>query len=353
MKKILFYINAINGGGAERVLVNLAKYFSENEYEVVLLTSFRDSWEYPVEAAVKRLSIEKAEIKQSRIKRNLSRILKFRKICKDEKPDVVVSFMAEPNFRAVIATRGLPLKLLVSVRNDPDREYGGKLGWFVGKILLPLADGCVFQTVDAKKWFPQKLQGKSRIIYNAVKPEFYITERTPQRAEFVTCGRLENQKNHAFLIHAFAEVVKVTPKAVLKIYGEGSLRKQLTDLVESLGLQKNVFLPGASSDVPAILKTASVFVLSSDFEGMPNALMEAMAMGIPCVSTDCPCGGPRELFGEELQNWLVPCGDENAMAEKMLSALEHQEIGQSFAQKAIKFAPEKVHAQWKSYVESL
>ena len=106
MSKIVFYVNAINGGGAERVMVNLAKYFSENGYDTTLVTSFRDTWEYPLAATVRRLTLEEVEIKQSRIKRNFSRIKKLRDLCKSEKPDILVSFMEEPNFRAILATRG-------------------------------------------------------------------------------------------------------------------------------------------------------------------------------------------------------------------------------------------------------
>ena len=133
MKKIMFYINAIHDGGAERVMINLTKYFSEAGYDTVLVTSFRDKWEYTVPEHVKRLSLENTEIKQSRWRRNLSRIYKLRQLCKKEKPDILVSFMAEPNFRALLATIGLPTKNLVSVRNDPEVEYGGKIGRLIGK----------------------------------------------------------------------------------------------------------------------------------------------------------------------------------------------------------------------------
>lgn len=172
MSKIVFYVNAINGGGAERVMVNLAKYFSENGYDTTLVTSFRDTWEYPLAATVRRLTLEEEEIKQSRIKRNFSRIKKLRDLCKSEKPDILVSFMEEPNFRTILATRGLPVKTLVSVRNDPNKEYAGKLGWFVGKILLPMADGCVFQTSDAQKWFPKRLQKNHELFITLLRKSF-------------------------------------------------------------------------------------------------------------------------------------------------------------------------------------
>ena len=354
MSKILFYINAINGGGAERVMVNLAKYFSENGYETMLVTSFRDTWEYPIGLKVHRLSLEENEIKQSRMKRNLSRIKKLRLICKTEKPDILISFMEEPNFRTIIATRGLPVKTLVSVRNDPNKEYAGKLGYLVGKVLLPMADGCVFQTVDAQKWFPTKLQKKSRIICNAVKEEFYYINRKPCRGEIVTCGRLEEQKNHAMLITAFSKVSKKIPFATLKIYGDGTLHDRLLSLIDNLELSDKVFLMGATSDVGRALQTADLFVLSSDFEGMPNALMEAMAIGVPCISTDCPCGGPRDLLRGNAKWGLVPINDPICMANKIEEYLNGKITQDTITKELAEgFKPAIINSQWKNYVDEL
>lgn len=353
MKKIMLYINVIYGGGAERVMVNLAKYFSENGYDTTLVTSFRSTGEYPLAPTVRRLTLEETEIKQSRIKRNLSRIKKLRNLCKAEKPDILISFMEEPNFRAILATRGLPVKTLVSVRNDPNKEYAGKLGWFVGKVLLPMADGCVFQTSDAQKWFPERLQKKSRIIYNAVKEDFYQVERTPVRGEIVTCGRLTEQKNHKLLINAFAEVQKIYPYATLKIYGEGALREELQDQINTLDLNEKVFLMGATNNVAKALQTADLFVLSSDYEGMPNALMEAMAAGVPCVSTDCPCGGPRELFGNLCVEDLVCCNEPKQLAQAMEKKLEQNDQSCMQRKRAEQFRPEKINYEWIKYINEL
>lgn len=354
MKKVMFYINAIHDGGAERVMVNLARYFSENEYDVILVTSFRDSWEYPVAKTVRRLSLEDREIKQSRLKRNVSRIKKLRDLCKKENPDILISFMAEPNFRAILATRGLPVKTLVSVRNDPNKEYAGKMGRMVGKVLLPMADGCVFQTEDARKWFPKRLQKKSRIIYNAVREDFYQIERTPVRGEIVTCGRLVEQKNHAMLIDAFAEVVKEFPFATLKIYGEGQLRDTLQRQIDRLGLTEKAFLMGATNDVGKALKTADLFVLSSDYEGMPNALMEAMAAGIPCIATDCPCGGPKELLNN-YKVGLFEVGNTKELSMRINRILgsdnERTQMSSYLRMCSLKFAPDKVKDNWRCYVE--
>lgn len=351
--KILFYINAIHDGGAERVMVNLAKYFSDTGYETILVTSFRDTWEYKIEGYVKRLTLEENEIKQGKIKRNFSRIIKLRDILKKEKPDVAVSFMAEPNFRLLVASLGLNVKTIVSVRNDPNKEYAGKIGKFVGKWILPIADGCVFQTKEAQEWFPERLQRKSTIIFNAVKEEFFHIERKPVAGEIITCGRLEAQKNHKLLIDAFSEVVKEHPYARLKIYGEGSLRNVLQERINKLGLQEKAFLMGATNDVAKALQTADLFVLSSDYEGMPNALMEAMAAGVPCISTDCPCGGPRSLIENKINGYIISLNDKKELKNSIIDYMKQkkkEDISNKTKKQASKFLPNKIHEEWQKYI---
>lgn len=351
--KILFYINAIHDGGAERVMINLAKYFSDTGYETILVTSFIDTWEYKIEGNVKRLTLEENEIKQGKIKRNFSRIIKLRDILKKEKPDVAVSFMSEPNFRLLVASLGLNVKTIVSVRNDPNKEYAGKIGKFVGKWILPIADGCVFQTKEAQEWFPERLQRKSTIIFNAVKEEFFHIERRPVDGEIITCGRLEAQKNHKLLIDAFAEVVKEYPYAKLKIYGEGSLREVLQEQINKLGLQEKAFLMGATNDVAKALQTADLFVLSSDYEGMPNALMEAMAAGVPCISTDCPCGGPRSLIENKINGYIISVNDKNELKNSIIDYMKQkkkEDISNKTKKQATRFLPNKIHEEWQKYI---
>lgn len=351
--RIYLYIDVLGGGGAERVMANLANAFVSDGYDTTIITSCRVDGEYSLDEKVKRFVLEESELKQSRIRRNVGRIAKLRRICKKGKPDILISFMAESNFRAILATKFLPVKTLVSVRNDPCKEYPGMEGAFVGKVLLPMADGCVFQTKDAQQWFPRRLQKKSKVIYNAVNEDFYHIERTPIRGEIVTCGRLAEQKNHELLIEAFSEVVKNHPEAVLKIYGEGALHERLLEKINENGLSQRVFLMGVTNDVGSVLKTADLFVLSSDYEGMPNALMEALAAGVPCVSTDCPCGGPKELFGEALEKNLVECGDSKQLAELISRRLSESSTGEEEKKRAALFLPEVVNAEWEEYVGSL
>lgn len=353
-KTLMFYINAIHDGGAERVLLQLAKRFSDVGYHSVVVTSFVDAHEYPVPEGVERVSIEQEQIAQSRLQRNLSRVMALRRLIRQYRPAALISFMAEPNFRAILATRGLPVKTIVSVRNDPEREYAGKLGRLVGKWLLPLADGCVFQTGQAKTWFPKRLQRKSRVIMNQVATEFFQIPREKEGRYVVTAGRLTGQKNQAMLIRAFAAIAKDVDEE-LRIYGEGELRPELEALIAALGMEDRIRLMGATDDVPAALRDARLFVLPSDFEGMPNALLEAMAAGLCCISTACPCGGPETVITDGVNGCLVPVGDEKALAEKLRETLldsdKRRSLSRAAAASAEAFKPDEIFARWQNYVE--
>lgn len=352
--KIAFYINAIHEGGAERVMVNLANEFADRGDEIILITSFKDSWEYPYSDKIKRYILEDKPTINSKLKRNIKRVTSLRKILKIESPDCLVSFMAEPNFRAIVASLGLENKVIISVRNDPKMEYPGFIGEILAKSLLPLADGCIFQTTDAQKWFPKRLQKKSKIIYNAVKDEFFNTERDVEKNTIVTCGRLEEQKNHKMLINAFELVVKEHKKAKLLIYGEGSLRNELLEMIANKGLNDNIKLCGNSDNIPEVLSKAEIFVLSSDYEGMPNALMEALAVGVPSISTDCPCGGPRMLIKNRVNGVLIDPQNYADLSSAILNILNNKELQAKYSyesrKKAEYYKSSLILHSWHDYI---
>lgn len=356
MKKILFYINTLENGGAERAICNTASFFAEHNWNVILLTSYCVEKEYSYSNKIQRMSIEKTKTNDSALQRNLKRIKSIRKICKDCKIDVAVSFMREPNFRLILATWGIKTKTVISVRNDPNREYSGLIGKIIGKMLLPCADGAVFQTEEARGWFPAKLQKKAKVIYNVVDSNFFETTYCGEN-DIVTVGRISPQKNHVLLIKAFKKVHEKFPEERLVICGRTQTELGIEELIRNLDLEDSVVLVGQKDNVPEILSKAKLFVLSSDYEGMPNALMEAMAVGVPAVSTDCPCGGPKELFGKRLENLLTPVGDIDALADKIIFLLknngERENIGRELKQRAQLFRVDEVGQKWIDYIEKL
>lgn len=357
---IVCYINKLNDGGAERVMSVLANGLFKRGHKVIMVTDYSTPNEYPLEDGVIRVTLDGdvSDRNPNAGTRTKERIAKLRKICKENQVDIVVSFMRLANFRSILATRFLKTKNLISVRIDPKIGYRNKKEAMLAKVLYPLSNGCVFQTYDAKAWFSPKIQKKSSIIFNPVSAVFYhIEPAAMQEKKIVTCGRLEKQKRFDLLIDAFHKVCDEFPEYTLEIYGVGAQQESLQEKINTLGRQERIKLMGRSEDVPNTIKTASLFVLSSDYEGLPNALMEAMALGLPVVSTDCGGGGARALIENGVDGLIVPCNDVAALAEAIRQNLADPEAaklrGEKAGEKAKGFSTENVVTQWEDYIKQI
>lgn len=355
MKKIILYIDTLYRCGAQRVMSNLASYFSQR-YEVLLVNDFiadDSKSSYYIPKQIRRVYL-RDKLEGNPVLKNIVRVSALRKLIKKEKPDVVLSFLGKPNKRMLIATIGLKCKKVVSVRNLPSHEYGSSaIQHWIAKCMFFMADAVVFQTEEAANYFQPSVIKKSTIIYNPVGKQFYETERKTDKRDVITVGRFEAQKNHRLLIDAWAKIEKEFPQDRLIIYGEGPLRVEYEQQIRNYGLTNRVLLPGVISDVSNRLAGAKLFVLSSDFEGMPNALMEAMAVGVPCVSTDCPSGGPKALMRDNIDGMLVPCNDIDSLAvamKKLLMADNCESYGESARNRALIFREDVVYKQWDEFL---
>lgn len=355
--KIAFYINTLAHGGAERVVTVLANSFYDRGWDVSVITTKKSDYEYVLNANVKRYILELSQSELSLIRRNISRISKLRKLLKKLNPDLAVSFMAEPNFRLLLAAKATNLKTVVSVRNDPSKEYPNIFLRIAANVLFRKASGVVFQTQEARSCFNKEVQEKSVIIFNPVDKIFFDSKYNPLDNLVINCGRLVDQKNQELLINSFKKVVEKHPKAILEIYGDGPLKKKLESQILDLGLEKNVFIKGLVSNILPVLEHASIFVLSSKYEGAPNALMEALAVGVPCVATDCPCGGPRMLIRNMSNGVLVENDSSDDLAAAISELISNKDLSNSISKKAkenaAKFETSVVIDEWENYLSSL
>ncbi|MBR0410344.1 MAG: glycosyltransferase family 4 protein [Eubacterium sp.] len=351
--KILFYISTIRGGGAARVMTNIANAFSTKGYTVYFVTNFPDYHEYTLNGNIKRFNLEATENKQNVISKNIKRISALRIIIHNEKPDVSVSFMGENNFRLIMAAFGFATKSVVSVRNDPAKEYSSRFSKMIADFLYKRANGIVFQTEDARAAFPQKVQEKSRIIYNQVDERFYHQNENLGKY-ILACGRLSNQKNYPLLLMAFAELLKEFPEEQLRIYGEGTLKEELTTLTKELGIEQSVHFMGFSTDMVSIYRDAKFLVMTSDYEGMPNVILEALASSIPVISTDCPCGGPRMVIKNGVNGYLIPVGDIESLTTNMKRLLNNMEMLYNMKNNAYlsaqRFSSGNVFKMWENFI---
>lgn len=354
--KIALYINAINGGGAERVLVVLANELSKRGHDVVFVTSYPAEGEYPLCDGVVRENLEPVEVKDSFLARNTRRILRLRSLITKHNPDVLLAFMAEPNIRALAASVATGVPTVVSVRNDPRKEYGSAFLKVLADVLFRRAAHIVFQTNEAREFFPSAVQRKSSVILNPVDEKFFDVTANPLSDVVVTCARLAPQKNQAMLIEAFDLVSKRFPHATLEIYGSGELRGDLETLISMRDLGDRVFLKGDTPDVPFVLSHAGVFVLPSLYEGLPNALMEAQAAGVASVATDCPCGGPRMLIEDGVDGYLSDFSAE-MFSEKLASLLAdgglRMKMSAAARTKAQAYRSSHVVDEWEALLVSL
>ena len=165
------------------------------------------------------------------------------------------------------------------------------------------------------------------------------------------------QKNQALLIKAFSKVVKDYPFYKLQILGDGPLLTELEQIAKDCGIYQNVDFLGYVEDVSPFIKDASLFVLSSDFEGMPNALMESMALGLPCISTDCSGGGARFLIENNINGVIVPQKDVDILASAMLHVLKDKTFASRIGLEANKICnklnPNRIYSKWEKYIETI
>lgn len=359
-KKIVFYISSLAKGGAQRVILNLTQSLLKKGYEVTLVTTAVVENEYELPQGAKRVvsDIGEEEIVSNRITNFKKRFEKLRNIWKKEKPDVIVSFIGKNNFMAILTAWGLQIPVVTSVRGEPAEEYYSKGLELLAKTLMGKATGMILQTPDAKAYFPKWIQRKAVILDNPLNPEFIGEYYKGEREnEIVSVGRLDSNKNQKLIIDAFVQIAEEIPKMKLVLYGDGEEKENLESYVKNSPYKDRIFLPGAVSNVKMRIQKSKLFVLSSNTEGMPNALMEALALGIPCVSTDCPCGGPRMLMEGKENGILVPVGNGEAMAQAMKNILQDQELWEKYSKNAYKITkilhPDEVNNKWENYLFSI
>ncbi|MCI8975648.1 MAG: glycosyltransferase family 4 protein [Lachnospiraceae bacterium] len=376
-RKILFHINSLGKGGAERVLTVLAGYFAQDGYRVSIVTLWRAENEYEVPAGVKRVNLGDEKVSGGRLALAVRRFTGLRGLIKKENPDIVISFCMKANFRSVFSMLGMRIPLLVSVRSDPQIDYAPHK--FLTKWMERKAAGCVFQTKDAQAFFGERLRKKSRIIWNPIDEKYLPENRESAKGALagggadrqergggagdiciITVGRITFEKNQLMLLKAFDRIKDKFPSARVRVYGEGiggDAWKEMDAYIRQNGIAHRVEFMGPSSSLEKEIVNAALFVLPSNYEGMSNALMEAMVMGLPVIATDCPCGGCATLIKEGISGFLVPTGDDVALAEAMERVLSDKKLAEKLSENAgrlsEKVKPLKIYEEWRSYAEEL
>lgn len=363
MRKVLFHLNCFEQGGAERVVSNLVNQLVKDDYEIIAATEWQGEVEFWLDERVKRVHVGLKDEDQgkNRLLKILLRFKYLRDLIKKERPDVVVAFTRRPNYRALTTALGTGVPVIPAVRQDPKSYYNSLADKILIPLLYPKAAGCVFQTMEQGECFPKALQKRSKIILNPVNHKYLNVPKPKTREKLVVqSGRLVDFKNQSMLLRAFLKVHKKHPDYALKIYGGDSFdgtKEKLETIIKENQAGDYITLMGASDSLEKELPKASVYAFSSDYEGMPNALLEAMTLGLPIVATDCPCGGPRTVMTNEENGLLIPVGDEAAMTAGINRLIEDRELAERLGDNARKVS-EKINEaavleQWKQYMEEV
>lgn len=363
MNKILFHLNCLEHGGAERVVSNLANQFAREGYEVIVATEWEGEEEYQLDERVRRVHVglKETDEKRSRISKAWRRFFYLRKFILEEKPDITLAFAQKAIYRALGAILFTKEKVIIAVRTDPVGHYDQLVDKVMIPILFPHAAGAVFQTEGQRDFFPEYIRKKSTIILNPLHDKYIEAKQPESRVKTVVhSGRIVDFKNQDMLIRAFAKVHEKHPEYDLKIYGGDSFdgtMQVLLKAIEDCGAADYVTLMGNSDSLDKELVNGTLYAFSSDWEGLPNALLEAMALGLPVVATDCPCGGPRTVIRDGVNGLLIPVKDQKAMEDGINRLIENPEFAEELGKEAKKICDKlngpAIIDQWRKYIEKI
>lgn len=354
--RVALVISSLQPGGAERVVCQLAEHWVADGSDVTVVTVGRcDRDAYRLTPAARRVTLDLLRPSRNALEglfNGSRRVLALRRALVRLLPDAVVSFLESTNVLSLLATRGTGIPVFACVRTDPRYAPIGRAWGALRRLLYPRAAAIVVQTEAVAGW-ARGLCSHVEVIPNFVQRGPRLASpgvgRGPRR--LVAMGRLVPAKGFDLLIEAFARVTSSHPDWSLVILGDGPERAHLEAMISELRLHHRVLMPGRVTDPAPYLTASHVFVLSSRYEGFPNALLEAMACGLPAVAFDCP-SGPADIIAHGYNGLLVRAGDVVELAAAldctMGSASERVRLGQNALEVAVRLAPEPILARWSA-----
>ncbi len=350
---IVIVTRNMSSGGAERVIAQLLTEWSNLKIRCDLILLEKEPCFYSIAEGVAIHEIGK--LSEYSAVNKLKQYKRIRKLIRKLSPDVVLSMPEEIGIYVIGALLGTGIPVVVSERNDPWVMPYKKITRLLRRLTYPFAKGIIFQTEQASDFFSDRIKRKGIILPNPLDISRIPKPYTGKRSETVVgVGRLVAQKNFRLLIDAFYDFYQKHKEYKLIIYGEGNLRRELEEYSRRLPYGV-VELPGVSDNLLEEIKSASMFVLSSDYEGVPNALIEAMAMGMPVVAADCSPGGASALIDNGNNGVIVPVGDKAAMSAAMNRIADDHDFAVSIAYEAVKIKEKLdsviVAGEWIDYLK--
>jgi len=353
--RIAFFLPTLGGGGTQRVVSNVVTGLHERRYDVeLILAQGKGTFLEELPPEIPTIDLNAPEVSGLGIIPAIPELVRY---LRTDPPAVLFSAMNHVNIPVILAWRiaNVPVKLAISERTTPSSLTSTKnrMIYRAARHMYPWADTIVANSTGVANDLADTVDISREdidVVYNpTVTPELFKSAKEPVNHPWFSddtppvvlgVGRLEEQKNFSTLINAFA-AVRENRDARLVILGDGSLQSSLEKQSAQLGIEEDVDFPGVVDNPYKYMRDASVFVLSSAWEGLPNVLIEAMACGCPVVSTDCP-SGPAEILDEETYGPLVPVGDAQALAESIQSVLDDPQDSERIRERAMDFSVQSV-----------
>jgi GalNAc-alpha-(1->4)-GalNAc-alpha-(1->3)-diNAcBac-PP-undecaprenol alpha-1,4-N-acetyl-D-galactosaminyltransferase len=364
-RRLTLVVPSLTFGGAEHVVAQMANHWATRGEDVTVVTLSATRCDtYRLAPSVKRIALDlQIESRGSiqAIANNLVRVRKLRAAIDRSDHQVVISFTDQMNVLTLLACRPLNVDTVISERIDPSQQAIGRAWSFLRRRTYPSARALVVQTERVRQQMIPVMRGRPiYVIPNPVQAPSNEAEKRQRRdsaaspRQIVAMGRLAPQKGFDLLIEAFARISERFPQWSLTILGEGPQRRALEELVVQRGLKDRVRLPGWEPEPIAVLRQSELFVLSSRFEGFPNALLEAMAAGLAVISFDCP-SGPAEIIRDGIDGVLVPPEDVAALANAIERVMADEPLRRRLATEAVhvidRFSVDRYYARWDAVLQ--
>lgn len=350
MKRVAIIAHGLSDGGAERVASLVANHYAHRGYQVLYLAVLCPDKEYSLDENVTYRYIDVP--KKPKMTWFLRRSLQIDRELREFGAEIAVSFLEKD---AIISNLRKTVPLVYSLRSDPANSTRTPVLKAITFFSYRRAKKIVFQTQGAMDFFPEDIRSRGTIIPNPLTRNLPYWDPYNHEKRIITACRLTPQKNLPMLIRAFGIFHANHPDYRLEIYGKGALLSQLQDLCRELNILDAVRFPGHSMDIHNRMATSAAFALSSNFEGLSNSMLEALAIGVPTVCTDCAPGGAREYITDGANGFLVNVGDVQALAEKLEWLVSDPALCRKMSWQATqvrqKLNPDTVLAQWEQVVE--
>lgn len=357
-KKIGFVIGKLSSGGAERVISVLSNELIER-FDITIITFSNSTPFYALDDRIKVVPCLEEPIKPKSIldslKLNYNLVKRIAAISKQEQIDILIGFITSANILTVLAAKRNGIPSIISERNNPLVEDVPKLWEILRRFVYPRTDTLVLQTKGIKKLYEKKIKAnKITILPNPISARLSQLRNENEKHEkiILSVGRLDKNKCHDELITAFHAIRPKDWK--VKIIGDGNKKESLLALIDKYGLSDRIKIISKVKDIDKYYNEASIFVFTSKTEGFPNALLEAMHFGLPCISTDCNFG-PSDLINDGINGYLVPVNNQDVLTNKLSTLINDENLQHKFSKNAVKttenYMSKNVVSQWEALIK--